>query len=197
MFAAPKFVVEGADGLLVDSRPSFMDFGAPADEVVLVTRWFQLVARRSPAFPDPHYCLQTLDYVHVVALTSNGQFLLVRQFRPAVWKTTLELPSGHVEPGQTPEQAARAELLEETGYEAARFECLGDYSPDSGRLSNRLWSYFAADVTRSPVPPPPEKGIELVLYPGKVRNLLRDPDFCSGLNRATMLAAVAQGKVTL
>src|ERR1700687_2612926 len=115
----------------------------PPEEVVLDTKCFQLVPRRPPAYAEPHYSLRTRDYVGVVAVTTNGELLLVRQFRPAVWETTLELPSGHVEPGQTPEEAARTELLEETGHEANSFELVGDFSPDTGRLGNRMWCFFA------------------------------------------------------
>jgi 8-oxo-dGTP pyrophosphatase MutT (NUDIX family) len=174
-----------------------MDPGVAVESVVFRTKWFELVARQSPVCPAPHYSIKTLDYVGVVAVTARGELLLVRQFRPAVWETTLELPSGHVEPGQTPEQAARAELLEETGYQAARFECLGDYSPDTGRLSNRLWGFFAADPTPVSHQHSPEPGIEPVLYRGAVGELLQDRSFCSALNRATLLAAVAQGKIRI
>jgi 8-oxo-dGTP pyrophosphatase MutT (NUDIX family) len=175
-----------------------MDPGVPADEVVLDTKWFQVVARRPPAFSEPYYSLRTPDYVAVVAVNPKGEFLLVRQFRPAVWETTLELPCGHVEPGQTPEQAARAELLEETGYEAERFDLLGDFSPDTGRLSNRMWCFFAANAlpTRNSTYRP-EAGIDFVLYRGTLPQLLREKDFYSALNCAALFAAVLQGKLTI
>ena len=64
------------------------------------------------------------DFVVIVAVTRQDQILLVRQFRPAAAAVTLELPAGHVDPGETPEQAARRELLEETGYEADTFKLL-------------------------------------------------------------------------
>jgi ADP-ribose pyrophosphatase len=170
--------------------------GVPAEEVVLDTKWFQIVARRPPAFDEPHYSLRTRDYVGVVALNADGDLLLVRQFRPAVWDHTLELPSGHVEKGQTPEQAARIELLEETGHEAERFELLGDFSPDTGRLANRMWCFFAhnARPTRNPAYQP-EAGIDFVLYRGSLRDLLRQKGFYSALNCAALFAAVLQGKL--
>lgn len=170
----------------------------PAEEVVLDTKWFQVVARHPPAFSEPHYSIRTRDYVAVVAVNPKGELLLVRQFRPAVWSPTLELPSGHVEPAQTPEEAARAELLEETGHEAERFELLGDFSPDTGRLGNRMWCFFAGDAapTRNPEHQP-EAGIDFVLHQGSLRNLLRQEGFCSALNCAALFAAVLHGKLTM
>jgi ADP-ribose pyrophosphatase len=170
----------------------------PTEEVVLDTKWFQVVARRPPAYAEPHYSLRTRDYVGVVALTSNGELLLVRQFRPAVWENTLELPSGHVELDQTPEQAARTELLEETGHEAERFELVGDFSPDTGRLGNRMWCFFADEAhPTSQATFQPEPGIELVRYRGNLSDLLRERGFYSALNSAALFAAVLKGKLKI
>ena len=175
-----------------------MDPGLTTEEVVLDTKWFQVVARRPPAFSEPHYSLRTRDYVAIVALNPRGEFLLVRQFRPAVWETTLELPSGHVEQGQTPEQAARTELLEETGHEAERFDLLGDFSPDTGRLGNRMWCFFAGSaLPTGNAAYEPEAGIDFVLYKGTLRDLLREKGFYSALNCAALFAAVVQGKLKI
>src|SRR5439155_1518885 len=67
--------------------------------------------------------------------------------RPVMGHVVVELPSGHVDPGETPEQAARRELKEETGMIATEMELLGVLAPDVGRLTNRMWCYFAPDVT--------------------------------------------------
>jgi len=171
---------------------------APTDEVVYATNGFQLVARRPVGWTAPHYSLCTRDYVGVVATDRAGRLLLVRQFRPAVWAETLEIPSGHVEDGQTPEQAARAELLEETGHVAKQFELLANLSPDTGRLANRMWCFFAGDAkpTRDP-DHRAEPGVDFVAREGGMRALLADPDFCSALNRAVILHAVLAGRLAL
>jgi ADP-ribose pyrophosphatase len=57
------------------------------------------------------------DTVAVLALTDDDQVVLVREFRPGPEELILELPGGLIDEGQTPEEAARRELLEETGYE--------------------------------------------------------------------------------
>ncbi|MGA8367341.1 MAG: NUDIX hydrolase, partial [Candidatus Acidiferrales bacterium] len=88
------------------------------DKVVFSVRWFDVVARTADGSASPYYVIRTCDYVVVLAATAEGPLLLVRQYRPAVGKETLELPGGHVEDGESPEAAARRELAEETGYEA-------------------------------------------------------------------------------
>jgi len=112
---------------------------------VFVTEWFTLVEKHLADSPNsaPYFALDTSDYVSVVALTQNDELVLVRQYRPAVEERTLELPSGHVDPGETPIAAATRELMEETGYVADKIEEIGVIRPDTGRLSNRLWCFFA------------------------------------------------------
>src|SRR5215471_1542287 len=85
---------------------------------VFRTPWFELIGKRIGDTAALHYSISTQDYVGILAVTKDGMFPLVRQFRPAIEQITLELPSGHVDEGETPEQAAARELLEETGFVA-------------------------------------------------------------------------------
>jgi ADP-ribose pyrophosphatase len=164
---------------------------------VFETPWFQVVGKRVSHETALHYSISTLDYVHVLAVTENGKFPLVRQFRPALEAVTLELPSGHVDPGETPEQAAKRELREETGLIANKLILLGSLSPDTGRLSNRLWSFFAPSVEpSSDFKPHPD--VEPFIYAKPLRNLLlNESAFCSALNYATILMAAARGHIEL
>jgi 8-oxo-dGTP pyrophosphatase MutT (NUDIX family) len=166
---------------------------------VFTTHWFDLVAKQISDDSAPHYSIATLDYVSVVAVTPQGTFALVRQFRPAIELMTLELPSGHVEKGETPEDAARRELREETGLIADEFILLGELAPDTGRLGNRMWCFFAAGVARDPAGRfLPEPGLEPIMYTKGLRDLvLHEQEFCSALNRAAVLLAVAKGLLEL
>jgi ADP-ribose pyrophosphatase len=94
-------------------------------KAVFATPWFQVLAAPAPDGGQPHYVIQGADFVVIVAVTESGQMLLVRQFRVTAAAVTLELPAGHVDPGETPEQSARRGLLEGTGYEADTFKLLG------------------------------------------------------------------------
>ena len=126
---------------------------------VFETPWFSLRGKTIAADPDgaPFYAIHAPDYVCVVAVTQDNRVVLVRQYRPAVESWCLELPAGGVSAGETPEAAARRELREETGYRAISFECLGVLKPDTGRLENRQWCYFAR-VEPDPEPLAPEDG---------------------------------------
>ena len=166
---------------------------------VFQTPWFELVEKKMGNDVAPHYSISTWDYVSVFAVTRDGSFPLVRQFRPAVEMITLELPCGHIDKGQTPEQAARKELLEETGLVADELILVGMLAPDTGRLGNRLWCFFAPRAARDPVATfEPEADVEPIIYTGSLRELvLSEPAFCSALNHATILLAVAKGHIEL
>jgi len=165
-------------------------------KTVFSTPWFKLLAKRVDQEADPYYSLQTADYVSIVAVTNKGRVLLVRQYRPAVERMTLELPSGHVDGGMTPEDAAKQELLEETGYLARQVELLGCICPDTGRLANRMWCFFASGVTRSEVPHVMEPGIELTdCTPEELMDYILEFKFDHALHLAAVLLAILKGKI--
>ncbi len=167
-------------------------------KIVFGTPWFEIITRPFPGSDSPHYSLRARDYVTVVALTPEMHLVLVRQFRPSVGRPTLELPSGHVEDGDTPEVAARKELLEETGYVADRFDFLGQLCPDTGRMANRLWCFLAANARRtSDQAYQPEAGIEPVLFEGTLADLLAQPEFENALNYAVLLLALPRGGLAI
>jgi ADP-ribose pyrophosphatase len=79
----------------------------------------------------------------VVPFVSDDQILMVRQFRYALGKETLEIPAGKMDPGETPEACIRRELREETGYEAGEFTFLYTYAPAIGYSNERIHIYSA------------------------------------------------------
>jgi ADP-ribose pyrophosphatase len=155
------------------------------------TPWFKLISKRVAGENAAYYALQMLDYVSVVAFTDQQELVLVRQFRPAVERETLELPAGHVEKGETPEHSARRELAEECGFDAPKLELLGSLISDTGRNENRVWCFLAPRIT--PVGPTfvPEPGVERVLVPRKdLPQLLAGGEFNHALHVAALMLAV-------
>jgi ADP-ribose pyrophosphatase len=166
-------------------------------EVAFATPWFQILGKTMRHGEEPYYSLKLPDYAAVVALTDDEQVLIVRQYRPAVERDTLELPSGLVDPGESPEEAARRELLEETGYEGGTWGVLGAMEPDTGRLGNRIWSFVAKGVRRAESRAP-EEGIEVLTW--SLEELARataDGRFNHALHVAAVLMAVLKGGVKL
>jgi ADP-ribose pyrophosphatase len=160
---------------------------------VFHTKWFTLNEKYVTGSDEPFYSIATLDYVTTVAVTTELEMLFVRQYRAAVETVTLELPSGHVDAGETPEAAARRELLEETGYEAAGIDLMGSMVPDSGRLENRMWCFFADGVRRTDVAPEP--GLQLVKVPlNDVRDLIAGGSLLHALNVAAVMLTVSRNQ---
>jgi ADP-ribose pyrophosphatase len=90
--------------------------------------------------------LVTLDYVIIVAVTSEGKYLCFRQAKYGVNGTTLALVGGYLEPGEEPLTAAMRELLEETGYESSDWQNLGTYRVDGNHGAGMAHLYLARQV---------------------------------------------------
>ena len=101
--------------------------------------------------------LEGADWANVVALTDRGEVVLIRQFRHGTDAVTLEIPGGAVDPGETHEEAATRELLEETGHEARRWTKLGEVHPNPA-LQNNLCSTWLAEGARRVCEPKLDEG---------------------------------------
>src|SRR5580658_3516678 len=92
----------------------------------------------------PYYVYEFPDWVMAVALTTDGKFILERQYRHAAGVTCIELPGGCVDKTDASLEAAlRRELLEETGYVFEAVESLGKVCANPSTNSNWAHLYLA------------------------------------------------------
>jgi ADP-ribose pyrophosphatase len=112
--------------------------------------------------------------VVVLPITADGDAVLTRQFRPGPERVVWELPSGYVEPGEEPAEAALRELREETGY-TGELRAIGTVAPTP--YSEELRQVFAAvDCRRvGDQDTDPDEHVEVVVVPlAHLRSVLRD-----------------------
>jgi 8-oxo-dGTP pyrophosphatase MutT (NUDIX family) len=89
---------------------------------------------------DDFHVLQSATWAAAVALTSQRELVLVRQYRHGHGAASLELPAGVMEAGETAEQAAQRELLEETGFSGTAAQHFWTCRPEPARHDQ--WAHF-------------------------------------------------------
>jgi len=152
-------------------------------------------ARGEPA--QTYHAVEQADYIAIVALTRGGKIAIVRQYRPALEAFAWELPAGLVDPGEAPIESCRRELLEETGLTARAVHALGEKSPCTGRLNNRVHT-FVVEAGERIAGFEPEPGVEAKLVsPAEIVRLIRAGEFVSQLHIGALLLAELHGFVAL
>jgi len=96
----------------------------------------------------------------VMPVDDRKRILLVRQYRLPTRQSLWETPAGRVDPGETPAQAARRELAEETGYRARKMRKLVAFWPSPGFLAEKMTIYLATELTAGKATPMEDERIE-------------------------------------
>ena len=123
------------------------------EQLLVSTRVFDVrrVVRKSPRDGKTHdfWVIDPPDWVNIVAVTAQGELVLVEQWRHGTQEITLEIPGGMVDPGEDALQAAQRELLEETGFSSDQWTLLGVARPNPAIQSNRVATYLALDASQT------------------------------------------------
>lgn len=122
------------------------------------------------------FILESSPWVNIIPLTPEGDVVLVQQYRHGTQNVTLEIPGGLVEGQDSPEDAARRELMEETGYQTDSLISLGAVHPNPAIQNNLCYTFLAGNV--HPVGKQNQddrEDIEVVLKPlSEIPQLIRD-----------------------
>jgi len=120
------------------------------DTALISERWLEVRQQRVRLANgneiEQFHLINGPHWTAVLCLTPDRQVVLVRQYRHGFGGASLELPAGVIEPSEAPIDAARRELLEESGFEAASLELLLSTAPEPSRSSTRAHFFFARDA---------------------------------------------------
>ncbi len=100
------------------------------------------------AVNDEYYVLEYPTWVNVIAIDREGRFVMVEQYRHGLQEVFTELVAGVAEEGEAPLEAARRELLEETGYAGGTWRLSTVLSANPGSQNNLSYSFIATGVER-------------------------------------------------
>ena len=94
------------------------------------------------------YVLEYPDWVNVIAITKEGEFVMIRQYRHGLGETRYELCAGVSEEDEDPVESARRELYEETGYGGGEWQLWMTISANPSTTNNLTYCFLAIGVER-------------------------------------------------
>ena len=130
------------------------------------------------------------DFVMVLSRTTTGFIVMVDAWRPGLQARSLWAPGGIIDSGESPLEAAKRELAEETGFVGGEWKSLGRYAIDANRGCGAMHLFTARNVILAPFDPDPHECLSVVITsPKNIRGGLLKGEF-PGLPGAATIALV-------
>ncbi|RAJ08835.1 8-oxo-dGTP pyrophosphatase MutT (NUDIX family) [Chitinophaga skermanii] len=147
---------------------------------------------------EEYYILEYPEWVNVIAITKEKEFVMVKQYRHGIAKTAYELCAGVVDATDTTFlAAAQRELLEETGYGNGRWTPYMQISANPGTHTNFTHCFLAEDVELV-APPTLEATEDLsvhLLQPADVVSILQANEMPQALHAAPLWRYIAEHRL--
>ncbi|KYZ77503.1 ADP-ribose pyrophosphatase [Anaerosporomusa subterranea] len=102
--------------------------------------------------------------VAVVPVTDDGKVILVRQFRHPIGQLLLEIPAGKLDKGEHPDDCARRELEEETGFVASQLRRIASIFTTPGFTNEIIHIYLATGLTATAQHPDEDEFLAVEYY---------------------------------
>ena len=149
---------------------------------------------------DPFFVLEYPDSVVAVPLDKDGNVLVTRQYRHGVQRDVIELVGGRIEEGETPIAAAIRELSEETGYAAARAECVGTVAVNPSSVTSFANVVVLYDCERvgEPEDNPAERIESWMVSVDEILPMIFNGEFCQAIHISALVMAMKHtGRLTI
>lgn len=126
------------------------------DTEYLIRRPWLTARKDTVELPDgrvnnEYYLLEYPAWVNVIAITKDGEYVMVEQYRHGLGDVFVELCAGVVEDGEAPVDAARRELLEETGYTGGEWRLLDTICQNPSTCTNYTYCFLAEGVEKTDI----------------------------------------------
>ncbi len=153
----------------------------------LTVRKDWVITQKGVEIPD-FYVIENPNWVNVIALTEDGQFVMEQQYRHGIGKVGYEICAGMIEDGETPLEAAKRELQEETGYSGGEWCEFMQSTPNPSSMNNTNYTFLAQKVQKTEVPKPDlTENIRVILKtPKEVKELLLGGKISEGIMQAPL-----------
>lgn len=159
-------------------------------------RWLQIKNDRCE-LPDgriiePYFVIEVPSWTNMVIITKDERIVLVKQYRHALGITTLELPGGILEKGESPKASAIREMQEETGYVSEEVEFLMEISPNPALMNNTAYFFLAKNaekLTHTSFDPYEDIAIE-TYSKDELKQLLKDGKLQHGVQHGAIYQAM-------
>ena len=142
---------------VAETAPEILPWKQISSQIVLdIPPWMKVhedtIRLPSGRVIDDYYRIETPDYVIMAVCDAEGRFLLERQYKHGVGSIILTSPSGGIDDGESPLEAAERELLEETGIKAGCWSSAGKFLVDGTRGICTAHFFIANELTQAAHP---------------------------------------------
>lgn len=145
---------------------------------------------------NDYFVIEKANWINVIAITGEGKIVFERQYRHGANIINYELPAGIIEDGEEPLDAAKRELLEETGYSGEEWIEYGQACPNPSSMTNRNYTFLAKGVHKSS-----NQNLEitenievLLLSIDEVKTLLQSNQIIEGIQQAPLWRYIAENR---